>query len=115
MSDRQSSAQPAIVPLPAEIDISNSESVGATLGAACASGAGVVVADLTSTAFCDSSGIRSLLLAHDEAAAHDAQLRLAVQPDGMVLRMLTLMGLHRVLQVYVSLDEATAAQVDRAP
>jgi hypothetical protein len=27
----------------------------------------------------------------------------------MVLRMLTLMGLHRVLQVHVSLDEATAA------
>jgi anti-sigma B factor antagonist len=109
MSDRQSSGAPVIVPLPAEIDISNSESVGAALGAACASGAGVVVADLTSTAFCDSSGIRYLLLAHDEAAAHDAQFRLAVQPDGMVLRMLTLMGLHQVLRVHVSLAEATAA------
>jgi anti-anti-sigma factor len=69
----------------------------------------VVIADLTSTAFCDSSGVRYLLLAHDKAAAHGAQLRLAVQPDGMVLRMLTLMGLHRVLQVHVSLEEATAA------
>jgi anti-sigma B factor antagonist len=109
MIDRHGSGQLVVVPLPAEIDISNSESVGAQLGAACASGAGVIIADLTSTAFCDSSGIRYLLLAHDEAAAHDAQLRLAVQPDGMVLRMLTLMGLHRVLQVHVSLDEATAA------
>jgi anti-sigma B factor antagonist len=109
MSDRYGSGQLVVVPLPAEIDISNSESVGAELGAACASGAGVIIADLTSTAFCDSSGIRYLLLAHDEAAAHHAQLRLAVQPDGVVLRMLTLMGLHRVLQVHVSLDEATAA------
>jgi len=109
MSDRHGSGQLVVVPLPAEIDISNSESVGAELGAACASGAGVIIADLTSTAFCDSSGIRYLLLAHDEATAHHAQLRLAVQPDGMVLRMLTLMGLHRVLQVHVSLDEATAA------
>ena len=109
MSDRRSPARPVIVPLPAEIDISNSASVGAELGAACASGAGVVVADLTATAFCDSSGIRYLLLAHDEAAAHDAELRLAVQPDGMVLRMLTLMGLHHVLRVHVSLDEAMAA------
>jgi anti-sigma B factor antagonist len=109
MSGRPPSAQPVIVPLPAEIDISNSESVGAELGAACASGAGVVVADLTATAFCDSSGIRYLLLAHDAAAAHDAELRLAVQPDGAVLRMLTMMGLHRILQVHVSLDEATAA------
>ena len=109
MSDRHGSGQLVVVPLPAEIDISNSESVGAELSAACASGAEVIIADLTSTAFCDSSGIRYLLLAHDEAAAHHAQLRLAVQPDGMVLRMLTLMGLHRVLQVHVSLDEATAA------
>jgi anti-anti-sigma factor len=109
MSDRHGSGRLVVVRLPAEIDISNSESVGAELGAACASGAGVIIADLTSTAFCDSSGIRYLLLAHDEATAHHAQLRLAVQPDGMVLRMLTLMGLHRVLQVHVSLDEATAA------
>jgi anti-sigma B factor antagonist len=109
MSDRHGSGQLVVVPLPAEIDISNSESVGAELGAACASGAGVIIADLTSTAFCDSSGIRYLLLAHDQAAAHGAQLRLAVQPDGMVLRLLTLMGLHRVLQVHVGLDEATAA------
>ncbi|HMH94383.1 MAG TPA: STAS domain-containing protein [Streptosporangiaceae bacterium] len=109
MSDRHGFGELVVVPLPAEIDISNSESVGAELGAACASGAGVIIADLTSTAFCDSSGVRCLLLAHDEAAAHDAQLRLAVQPDGMVLRMLTLMGLHRVLQVHVSLDAATAA------
>jgi anti-sigma B factor antagonist len=109
MSDRQRLAQPVVVPLPAEIDISNSEAVGAELRAACASGAEVIVADLTSTTFCDSSGVRYLLLAHDEAAAHDAQLRLAVQPDGMVLRMLTLMGLHHVLQVHVSLDEAMAA------
>ena len=109
MSDRLPSARLVIVPLPAEIDISNSESVGAELGAACASGADVVVADLTATAFCDSSGIRYLLLAHDAATAHGAELRLAVQPDGAVLRMLTMMGLHRILQVHVSLDEATAA------
>ena len=109
MTDRQGFARPVVVSPPAEIDISNSESVGAELGAACSSGAEVIVADLTSTAFCDSSGVRYLLLAHDEAAAHHAQLRLAVQPDGMVLRMLTLMGLHRVLQVHVSIDEATAA------
>jgi anti-sigma B factor antagonist len=109
MSDRQCSTPAVIVPLPAEIDISNSESVGAELDAACASGAGVVVADLTSTSFCDSSGIRYLLIAHDAACAHDAQLRRAVPPDGMVLRMLTLMGLHQILQIHVSLDEATAA------
>jgi anti-sigma B factor antagonist len=109
MSDRQDLAGPVVVPLPTEIDISNSELVGSQLGLACASGADVVVADLTSTAFCDSSGIRYLLLAHDAAAARGAELRLAVQPGGMVLRMLTLMGLHQIFRVHVSLDEAVAA------
>jgi anti-sigma B factor antagonist len=98
--------RPVVVLLPVEIDLTNADQVGAELGAACASGAGVVVADLTATSFCDSAGIRHLLLAHDEAVAHQAQLRLAVQPEGMVLRTLTLMGLHRVLQVHFSLDDA---------
>jgi len=108
MSDGQSGA-PVVVLLPAEIDLTNADRVGAELGAACASGADVVIADLTRTSFCDSSGIRFLLLAHDEAAAHEAQLRLAVQPEGMVLRTLTLMGLHRILHVHFSVDDAMAA------
>jgi anti-anti-sigma factor len=109
MSDPQDSAGRVVVPLPTEIDLTNADAVGAELGAACTSGAGVVIADLMSTAFCDSSGIRYLLLAHHAAVAHEAQLRLAVQPEGMVLRTLTLMGLHRVLRLHFSLDEAIAA------
>jgi anti-sigma B factor antagonist len=108
MSDRQFPG-PVVVPLPPEIDLTNADWVGERLGEACASGAGVVIADLTGTSFCDSSGIRFLLLANDEATAHEAVLRLAVQPEGMVLRTLTLMGLHRVLQVHLSLDDALAA------
>jgi anti-sigma B factor antagonist len=112
MTDRPQVGQrtgPVVVALPAEIDLTNAEQVGAELDAACASGAGVVIADLTATSFCDSAGIRYLLLANDAATAHEAQLRLAVQPEGMVLRTLTLMGLHRILRVHFSLDDAMAA------
>ena len=92
-----------------EVDATNAADLRSAILTALGDGAGRLIVDMSETEFCDSSGIRYLLLAHDEATAHHAQLRLAVQPDGMVLRMLTLMGLHRVLQVHVSLDEATAA------
>jgi hypothetical protein len=49
-------------------------------------GVTIVTADMTSTVFCDCSGIRSLLLAHDHAAARDAQLRLAV-PAGHLFQI----------------------------
>ena len=62
--------------LPAEIDIANGAGVGQRLCAAFAPGVTVVIADMTSTVFCDSSGISQLVLAHHCAAAHHAQLRI---------------------------------------
>ena len=56
---------PAVVPLPAEIDLNNAEAVSELIGAALEPGVTVVVADLTGTAFCDSSGLRYLLLAQE--------------------------------------------------
>jgi anti-anti-sigma regulatory factor len=53
MTDLQRTAEPVIVRLPAEIDVSNAESVYDQLCSVCAPGF-AVVADLTSTTFCDS-------------------------------------------------------------
>jgi anti-anti-sigma regulatory factor len=64
---------PVIVTLPAEIDMANECGVAAQLGCALASGAPVVVADMTGTRFCDSMG-RALALAHRQAAARHAEL-----------------------------------------
>lgn len=104
-------AEPAVVALPAEIDIANADGVGAQLRSAVTPGVTIVIADLTSTVFCDSSGMRHLLLAHDYAVAHDAQLRLAL-PPGHVLRILKLMGLDHLLAIYPSL---AAALTDDSP
>jgi anti-sigma B factor antagonist len=92
---------PEIVSLPPEIDVSNADAVLEELRAAARPGVAVVIADMTATAFCDSSGVRALLLARDAAARHQAELRLVV-PGGMVLRILQVMGMNKVLQIYPS-------------
>jgi anti-sigma B factor antagonist len=67
----------------------------------------MVIADLTSTVFCDSSGVSQLVLAYHCAAAHNAQLRLVV-PHPNVLGVPTVVGLDRMLRVYPTLDAARA-------
>jgi anti-anti-sigma factor len=66
----------------------------------------VVIADLTTTSFCDSAGIRVLTHVHAEAAGREAQLRLAITPDGPVSRVVQLMDLGSFLRVYPSTEAA---------
>lgn len=99
---------PEIVTLPAEIDITNANSVGEELRAAFRPGVAVVIADMTATAFSDSAAARNLLLAHDKATEAQAELRLAI-PSATVLRILTVLGLDRVLQIYPSLESALSS------
>jgi anti-sigma B factor antagonist len=105
--------QAVVVTLPAEIDMSSAAAVEAQLLAACAPGV-TVVADLSATRFCESSGFRALLRAHQQAAAGNAQLRAAV-PSGAVRRMLALLSLDTILQVFPSIAEALAAENPGAP
>jgi anti-sigma B factor antagonist len=96
---------PVIVALPAEIDMANADGVGEQLRSAFTPGVPIVVADMTLTVFCDSYGLRALARARRCAAAHHAQLHLAV-PDTRVVQVLKLAGLDRVLPVYPSLGAA---------
>jgi anti-anti-sigma factor len=105
---------PEIVALPAEIDLMNADLVGQDLGAAFRRGEAVVIADMSATRFCDTSGARSLLLARDTAIAHGAELRLVI-PAGAVMRALRILGADRLLQIYPSLDLAlTGARQERS-
>jgi len=96
---------PELVTLPAEIDISNADAVREDLQAALRPGVAVVIADMTSTVFCDSAGLRSLLLASDAARAAGAELRLVI-PSAAVLRIMQVAGFDRLLQVYLAMQEA---------
>ncbi len=97
-----------VVALPAEIDMASADRAGQQLGSAIAPGVRTVIADMTATRFCDSSGINMLVRAHQQAAANRTGLRLVVASTA-VLRALTLAGLDHVPPIYPSLSQALAA------
>lgn len=97
----------AVVALPAEIDAANAGLVEAALVSALASRPTVLIADGTTTAFCDSRGVGALIGAHRQAAAAGAQLRLVIT-GAPVRRILKLIGADQLLQVYPSLAGAQA-------
>jgi anti-sigma B factor antagonist len=103
--------QTAVVPLPVEIDAANIGLVEAAVASALASRPTVLIADGTSTAFCDSAGIAALIHAHRRAAATGAQLRVVITGSS-VRRILELIGADQLLLVYPSL---TDAQANRSP
>jgi anti-sigma B factor antagonist len=97
-----------VVALPAEIDVTNADQLGRQLSAAFAPGVRAVIADMTATTFCDSSGISMLVRAHRQAAANGAELRLVVRSTA-VLRALTVVQIDHLLPIYPSLREALAS------
>ena len=99
-------ARTAVVTLPGSIDFSSARRLGGELGSVLASGVTTVIADMTATTFCDSSGARILVAACEQAAANNIEMRLVV-PSTFVLRALALMGLGR-LPIYTTLDGALA-------
>jgi anti-sigma B factor antagonist len=109
MNDQAAQVVPVVVVLPAEIDVTNSEQVYEQLVAVLAPGVDTVIADMTSTVFCDSSGVHAIMHAYESAAARDVRMRLAVSPATSVRRVLELIGVGRLMPVHASLEEALAA------
>ena len=115
--------EPAVVTLPAEIEQDSAglalggtdsvlDSAGpayAALRSAVASGAPVVVADLTGTTFCDYASFHQLVVIHQLAAISDVQLRLAMPADGTVRHWLEFLAHHRLVRAYPGLKAATTA------
>jgi anti-sigma B factor antagonist len=97
-----------VVALPAEIDMASADRVGQQLGTAFAPGVKTVIADMTATRFCDSSGIGVLVRAHKQAAANRTQLRLVVH-SRVVLRSLRLVQMDHLVPIYPTLSQALAA------
>jgi anti-sigma B factor antagonist len=109
---------PEIVTLPDEIDVTNAQSIGDELHAAFGPGVAIVIADMTQTAFLDSSGVRYLLLASEHAANANAELRLVTE-SAAVLRVLQITGVDRLLKTYPTLQAALTnpalAEAQEAP
>jgi anti-anti-sigma factor len=63
------------------------------------SGAAIVAADMTGTTFCDSMGVRTLVMAHKRAAASSAELRVVV-PSAGIRRIMAITRVDTVLRMY---------------
>jgi anti-sigma B factor antagonist len=96
-----------VVRAPQEIDITNAPELCSALMQAAADGPGTLVADMTRTRFCDSSGLHTLLAAHKRAQAEGGELLLVIR-SAAVLRIFALTTVDRMIPNFTSLDEALA-------
>ncbi|WP_369234755.1 STAS domain-containing protein [Streptomyces sp. R21] len=97
-----------LLPLPAEIDVSNAGGLlvhTMNIVEHRADRLRVLVLDLTRTEFIDSQGVH-LVDGVRRRLRHPAELRVAADPDGMVQRVLELTGLRRDVPVYGNVAEA---------
>ena len=106
MAGQETCPSPVIVTLPAQIDATTAEQISAAF----TSGATVVIADLTATAYGDCSPIRHLLKAHRQATARGGQVRFAIRPDGPLHQITGFAGTHPLLAVYPTLQHALAGR-----
>ena len=96
-----------------EIDLTNAEGLRDALLSALNAGALGLVVDMTATTFLDSAGVTALVRASRRAAATEATLRLAVTAPP-VLRVLNLVGIDRLIEVYPSVADAMASLPDQS-
>jgi anti-sigma B factor antagonist len=103
-----------VVAAPEEIDITNAPELRSALLEAAAHGHGSLVADLSQTQFCDSSGLHTLLAAHKRATAAGGDM-LLVLPGNAVLRVFAITGVDRIIPNFTSLEEALAQTSAHGP
>ena len=96
-----------VVAAPEEIDMISAPELRSALLEAAAHGHGMLVVDMTRTQFCDSSGVHTLLAAHERAQAEGGEL-LLVNSATIVLRVFEITGLDRIIRNFPSLDGALA-------
>jgi anti-sigma B factor antagonist len=95
------------VVLPAEIDVTNAAAVETKLTSAAAPGR-TVLADMSLTTYCDTSGIRAIMLACGHAHEIGGLLCAAV-PSVAVRRVLDLVGASTLFDVHPTVAAAWAA------
>jgi anti-sigma B factor antagonist len=99
--------QVAVVTLPAEIDVTNADTVREDLLSVVNQGAVLLIADLSKTTFCDSAGVSALVRTFRRAAASSSGLRLVVSTPA-VQRVLSITGVDRLLDIFPSVAASLA-------
>ena len=99
--------------VPGELDLTIADGLREALLGVLNAGALGLVVDMTPTTFCDSAGISAITRAVRRAAANDATVRLAVASPA-VLRVLELVGIDRLIEVYPDVSAAVASLPEHA-
>ena len=99
--------QVAVVTLPAEIDVTNADTVRDELLAALNQSAVLLIADMSNTNFCDSSGVSALVRVFRRAVASGSAVRLVVSTPA-VQRVLSITGVDRLVDVFPSVAASLA-------
>ena len=97
----------AVVTLPEEIDVTNAETVQDELLAALNQSAILLIADMSRTNFCDSSGVSAMVRVFRQAVASGSGLRLVVSTPA-VQRVLSITGVDRLVDVFPSIAASLA-------
>lgn len=99
-----------VVAVEGEIDVDTADVVLDALRLGFESGGPAVVADLTEVSFFGSTGISTLITAHELAGEHGTDFHV-VAPHRTVKRPLQVTGVAEVLALHDSVDEALSALV----
>jgi anti-sigma B factor antagonist len=98
-----------VVRIAGEVDMSHEEELRGELRTAVAAEPKGIVVDLTECEFIDSSGVRALLLSREAQDSNDGHEHLAVAASSeQILRILSVMGVDRVIPVCPTVEEAAA-------
>jgi anti-sigma B factor antagonist len=92
-----------------EVDASNAPELAAQLRELVTNLSTLLVVDLGPTQYLDSAGINLLFSLGEELRSHQVVLRLVVDPESPVARMLTLTGLDRTTPTFPTVAGALAA------
>jgi anti-sigma B factor antagonist len=104
--------QIAVVTLPAEIDVTNADQIREALLGVVNQGAAALVADMSKTTFCDSTGVSALVRTLKRATASGGGMRLVVDSPA-VHRVLSITGVDRLMSIYPSVAASLATPNDQ--
>ena len=102
----------AVVDVRGEVDLGSARILGRHLQLVLARQAPATILDLSGLAFLDCAGLRVLLSASRQAAAHGGPLILAA-PRPIVVKLLRLTGSDQHLAIFPTVSEAVAADRTR--
>ena len=96
-----------VVWAPAEVDLTNAGDLREAMRSCMDAGHTTLVVDMRETTFCDSAGLKQIVQANRQAVAAGGEVRLVIS-DASVLRILSIIGVDRVVPIFTDLDEAVA-------